>query len=262
MFYDDTNSIFWSNPHREQVSPNIGDVQHIFQVARAPLPLYHHLNINMTRPTSQYCSFICQQYIHLSWKPLVYYNALLIRSHVVQSNRTAYPFIWKSHAIHTYCRKCWTSGIVQWRCTHAMSLLIYSCQLSVSDNSFSDGQPCHNEHRCSFLCSLWLNSSNHHVYLTLFWSLPIETSWLTYVPQMHLILPLSSTSATVFRSYTVSRAGCLSFACHQATPRRCKTPVTQIPPLLGSAHAAIKSVCRATLVDAALYSCFWITSQP
>jgi hypothetical protein len=64
-----------------------------------------------------------------------------------------------------------------------MSLLIYSCQLSVSDNSFSDGQPCHNEHRCSFLCSLWLNSSNHHVYLTLFWSLPIETSWLTYVPK-------------------------------------------------------------------------------
>jgi hypothetical protein len=33
----------------------------------------------------------------------------------MQSNRIAYPFIWKSHAIHTYCWKCWTSGDVQWR---------------------------------------------------------------------------------------------------------------------------------------------------
>jgi hypothetical protein len=78
-----------------------------------------------------------------------------------------------------------------------LSPMIYSCQLSVSDNSFTDGQPSHNENSCSFLCCLWLPSSSHLVYL-MFWSPEIETSWLMHVPQMHLILPLSSMSAKSF----------------------------------------------------------------
>ena len=81
-----------------------------------------------------------------------------------------------------------------------MSPLIYSCQLSVSDNSFSDGQPSHNENSCGFLCCLWSTSSTYLAYSTLFWSPSIEISWLTHVPRMHLILPLTSMSVTVFRS--------------------------------------------------------------
>jgi len=98
-----------------------------------------------------------------------------------------------------------------------LSPLIYSCQLSISDNSFSDYQPSKNEDRYDFLCCLWFTSSTH-----LFWSPPIDTSWLTHVSWMHLNLPLSSMYGTVFRSYTVSEAHCSSFACyHQATPRHC-----------------------------------------
>jgi hypothetical protein len=157
----------------------------------------------------------------LGWKPLVCCNVLLFavmwckatESHTHLSESLMLFTLTAENAEHLV--------LVQWRCTHAMLLLIYSCQLSVSDNSFSDGQPCHNEHSCSFLCSLWLTSSNHPVYSTLFWSLTIEISWLTYVPRMHLTLPLSPMSATVFRSYTVSHVGCLSFACHQTTLRRC-----------------------------------------
>lgn len=37
----------------EQVSSNIGDIPHVFQVVRAPLVLYQHLDINSTKLTSQ-----------------------------------------------------------------------------------------------------------------------------------------------------------------------------------------------------------------
>jgi len=80
-----------------------------------------------------------------------------------------------------------------------LSPLICSYQLSVYDNSFSDGQPTHNENICWFLCCLWLTSSTHLVYSTLFYSTEIVTSLVLYVPRMLLTLPLSSMSAFVFR---------------------------------------------------------------
>lgn len=49
---------------------NTGDVPHVFQVATAALGLYYHLNINETRPTSQYRYFIFQWYIDYSRKPI------------------------------------------------------------------------------------------------------------------------------------------------------------------------------------------------
>jgi len=63
---------------------------------------------------------IFQWYIVRSRKPLVRYKVLLIGNQVVRCTRIAYPFIRKSHATHSYCRKHWTCGIVHWRCTHAI----------------------------------------------------------------------------------------------------------------------------------------------
>jgi len=74
---------------------------------------------------------------------------------------------------------------------------------SVSDISFPYDQTCHSENRCDFVCCFRLTSSTHLVYSTLFWPPPIGTSWLMRVPRIHLNLPLSSTSAAVFQSYTV-----------------------------------------------------------
>ena len=99
---------------------NIGNVPHVFQVAMAPLALYQHLKINMTRPRNQNSSLICQRYIDWSRKPIVHYKVLPVRNHVVQRTRITYPLIRKSHAIHSYFRKRRTSGIVHWWWAHAV----------------------------------------------------------------------------------------------------------------------------------------------
>jgi hypothetical protein len=68
-----------------------------------------------------------------------------------------------------------------------------------------------------------------------------------HVQRIHLNLPLSSTFADVFRSYTVLESDCSSFACcYQATPRPCSIPGTQVPLLSGSANTAVQSVCCVT----------------
>jgi len=59
--------------------------------------------------------------------------------------------------------------------------MISNLLLLASDSyiSFSDGQPCHSENRCGFVCCIWLISSTHLVYWTLFRIPPIGTLWMT-----------------------------------------------------------------------------------
>jgi len=68
-----------------------------------------------------------------------------------------------------------------------LSPLNFSFQLIVSNNSFSDRKPSHNENNCSFLCCFWLTSWSHLVYSTWFfrqrlrlreWCLCHECTWL------------------------------------------------------------------------------------
>jgi len=99
---------------------NTGYIPHVFQVAMTPLALYEHLNINTTRLRSQNSSLICQRYIDWSRKPIVHYKVLPVRNHMVRCTRITYSLIRKSCAIHSYCRKRWTSGIVHWWWAHAV----------------------------------------------------------------------------------------------------------------------------------------------
>jgi len=147
---------------------NNGDISHVFQVTTTPLALYEHLNINITRPRSQNTSLICQRYIDWSRNPIVHYKVLPVHNHMVRCTGITHSPIRKSRysLLLPKTLNLWYCPLMMSPC--CPSPLIYSCHLSISDNSFSDGQPSHNENRCGFLCCLWLTSSNHLVNSTLF----------------------------------------------------------------------------------------------
>ena len=204
------------------MSSNIGDVPHVFQAAGAPLGLYQHLDINTTRPTSQYRSFICQRYLDWSQQTSCTLKSTSCSHSCGVMHQNCIPLNRKSHAIHSYCLKRWKSGIVHWRWAHALChhwFILVSFQFPIILYQMADSPTMKTAVVFPVVFGLLLR---HLVYSTLFWSPVIETSWLMPVPRMHLTPPLSSMSTTFFRSHIVSQADCSSFACfHPATPRRC-----------------------------------------
>jgi hypothetical protein len=139
MFCDDTNSVFCCTSYREQVSYSIRDVPHIFQVAWAPLALYQYLDINATRPTSQYRSFICQRYIDWSLKPCTLQSTACLQScdAMHQICIPTYPQVSCCLLLLPKMLNLWYRPLTMYPCY--LSPLIYSFELSVSDSSFSDG---------------------------------------------------------------------------------------------------------------------------
>ena len=81
---------------------------------------YTGVRTNLKSVGSQYRYFICHRYIDWSRRPLVRCKLLLFCSHMVRCTRIAYRLIHKSHAIHSYCRKRCTSGVVHCRRVHAI----------------------------------------------------------------------------------------------------------------------------------------------
>jgi hypothetical protein len=242
MFYDDTNSMFWSDPHREQVSPNTGDVQLIFQVATTSILTWLDPQASIV---PSYANNI------FTWAENLLYVAMHCLFAVMWcSDRTAYPFILKSHAIHTYCRKCWTSGIVQWRCTHAMLLLIYS----LSAFSFW-----HFFFRWPTLPH-WTQMQFSLFSLVEFFEPPGLLDVVVITTDWDFVVDACATNALDFAAvievcnrFFDRTQFLVQVVCRLLVIRRLPDVVTQAPPMLGSAHAAIKSVCRATLFHAALF---------
>jgi len=253
--------MFCHTPYRVQVSSNIGDVPHIFQVARAPLALYQHLNINMTRPTSQYCSFICQWYFNESQKPIIRCNVLLVCSRGVihQNYMPTYPQVSCYSLSLPKMLKLWYRPLKMSPC-YLLSL-IYSCQLSV------------------------------HWQFMFRW--PMFPQWkqlqFSLVSSVDFFNPLGLLDVVLiarFRDFVVDACAtnaldfpavidvCNRFSiAHSFSSRlffvHLSSSNSQIlltfwysgPVLPRSAYAAVQSVCHATLIDAALYSYLRIASQ-
>jgi len=168
MFYDDTNSVLGHALYQEQVFTNIGDAPHVFQEPGHHLP---STSIStLTRPDPQASIIPLSAHDILTRAKRQFYIAMYCLFTVMWCNAPeSHAHLSTSFMLFTLTAEnlnLWYHPLTMSPCY--LSSLIFSSQLSVSNNSFSDGQPSHSENSCSFLCCFWLTSSTHSVYLMLF----------------------------------------------------------------------------------------------